>query len=336
MQDIQKILSPITDAVWSFDLVNNKFIYFNQPLIALFETPIKELHEDASFWLPFIHPEDYQYATTESQQVFEGKNIEIEYRLIIKGKVKWVLDKKAVLFDDQNIPQIITGILSDITSKKTAESNLTYLEKTFRYLFINNPNPLWIYDRHTLEFLEVNNAAIAKYGYSKDEFLAMTIADIRPKEDLPELHKHVKNVENRYLNTQRYWRHLKKNGEILYVNVSGHGINHKGREAEIVMSHDITLEVESRQTITLAKENLDALINSIKEDIWSIDSRYKLISANNAYKQSILNSVGKEPKIGDSIFMDEYDKDEKKLWLRYYDKALSGETFSFIELVKLP
>ncbi|MBC7912712.1 MAG: hypothetical protein H7Y07_01180, partial [Pyrinomonadaceae bacterium] len=79
-----------------------------------------------------------------------------------------------------------------------------------------------------------------------------------------------------------------------------------------------------------------ALINSIKEDIWSIDSRYKLISANNAYKQSILNSVGKEPKIGDSIFMDEYDKDEQKLWLRYYDKALSGETFSFIELVKLP
>lgn len=336
MKDIQKILSPIDDAIWSFDLVHNKFIYFNERLSELFEAPVNFIHEDPSFWLAYVHPEDYQYASTETEQLYIKKSIEIEYRILVKGKQKWVLDKKAVVFDENNIPQLITGILSDITKKKDSEAQLTDLEKTFRYLFINNPNPLWIYDRKTLKFLEVNNSAIAKYGYSKDEFLALTIADIRPKEDLEELLKHVKNVNNTYLNSQKYWRHLKKNGDILYVNVSGHGITYKGNEAEMIMSHDITLEVESRQSITLAKENLDALINSIKEDIWSIDTEYRLISANSAFKQMINKSIGRDIKIGESIFLTEYDSTEKMQWKKYYDKALGGETFSFIEMVKLP
>ncbi|MBC8053598.1 MAG: PAS domain S-box protein [Sphingobacteriaceae bacterium] len=336
IRTLGEILSSVSDAVWSFDLASNKFVYINSRLADLYETSLDNIEETDSFWLPYIHHDDYNYAVTEAEQVYSGKKVEIEYRILVKGKVKWVLDKRSVLFDENNNPQIITGILSDITVRKTDESKLTDLEKTFRYIFLNNPNPLWIYDLESLKFLEVNNAAIAKYGYTRDEFLSMTIADIRPKEDVPELLKHVKNVGNQYLNSQKYWRHAKKNGDVLYVNISGHGINHKGRNAEIVMAHDITLEVEGRITIELGKENLDALINSIKEHIWSIDTKYKFISLNKSLKESIKQSVGREIKIGDSVLLPEYEQDEIAYWKNYYDRALKGETFSFIEMVKLP
>ena len=336
MQNLRKILSSINDAVWSFDLTCNKFIYINNRLSELYETPLEKVEESSSFWLKYVHPDDFDYAVTESESAFLGKKVEIEYRLLIKNEIKWVCDKRVVLFDEENNPTAITGILSDITSKKVSESNLTDTTKVFRYLFINNPNPLWIYDRKSLKFLAVNNAAIANYGYSKDEFLSMSIADIRPKEDLDELLKHVYSVTNTFTNPKRYWRHLKKNGEILYVTISGHGITYDGHEAEMVMAHDITLEVESREKVTLAKENLDALINSIREDIWSIDSKYRLISANNSYKKAIEASIGREILIGESVFMPEFDGEDHKHWKKYYDKALKGETFTFIELVNHP
>ena len=61
-------------------------------------------------------------------------------------------------------------------------------------LFYCHPDPMWIYDRETLRFLDVNDAAIAKYGYSRDEFLAMTIKDIRPKEEVPGLLENIASL----------------------------------------------------------------------------------------------------------------------------------------------
>jgi PAS domain S-box-containing protein len=335
MQNLRKILSSISDAVWSYDLINNVFIYKNNRLAELYETSLLEVEESPEFWLRAVHPDDYNYAVTESNLAYAGKNVEIEYRLIINNRIKWVLDKKVVLLDEEGRPEIITGILSDITDKKNAELKLTDTTRAYRYLFLNNPNPLWIYDKKTLQFLAVNNAAIAKYGYSKEEFLSMTIADIRPKEDIPVLLEEVGKVKPVYTNHKRYWRHLKKNGDVLYVNISGHGILHNGHDAEIIMAHDITTEVHSRQQIMLAKENLDTLINNIDQEIWSIDTQYRLISANEAFKSASMLS-GRELNVGDSVFNASYDEGDKKQWKKYYDKALAGNVFTFVEFVSAP
>lgn len=336
MQNLGRILSSINDAVWSFDLLSNKFIYKNDRLAELYETPSADVEESPHFWLKYVHPDDYTYAITESEAAFEGKNIEIEYRLIINDKIKWVSDKKVVLLDKNNTPLVITGILSDITEKKASEVKLSDTEKTYRYLFINNPNPLWIYDRETLQFLAVNNAAVAKYGYSREEFLSMTIADIRPKEDVPGLLAHVNRIQESYSSSKRYWRHRTKAGDVLYVSISGHGITHHGRSAEIVMAHDITAEVESRKQIMLAKENLDALINNIDQEIWSIDKKYRLISANKSFNRATEEAIGRKLHIGEMIFTEEYDDGDLKLWKAYYDTALSGKPLKFVEFISLP
>ena len=112
-------------------------------------------------------------------------------------------------------------------------------EEKYSYLFANNPQPMWIYDLDTLAFLEVNDAAIHHYNYTREEFLSMTLKDIRPKEDIDELLKDVELTRKLY-NPAGEWRHLKKNGEIIHVEIISHEITYEGRKARHVMINDIT------------------------------------------------------------------------------------------------
>ena len=98
---------------------------------------------------------------------------------------------------------------------------------------------MWIYDLETLSFLEVNDAAIHNYGYSREEFLGMTIKDIRPQEDIPALLDNVSRVTEG-LDAAGIWRHRKKDGSIIYVEITSHTLTFAGRLAEIVMADDIT------------------------------------------------------------------------------------------------
>ena len=81
----------------------------------------------------------------------------------------------------------IRGILSDITERKQAEEARRENEAKFRFLFVGNPLPMWVQDTKTLKFIEVNNAAVNHYGYTREEFLAMPITEMRPPEDVPAL-----------------------------------------------------------------------------------------------------------------------------------------------------
>src|SRR5690606_28514309 len=99
-----------------------------------------------------------------------------------------------------------------------AKGLLEESEKNYRQLFKSNPSPMWVYDLETLQFLDVNEAAINNYGYSLAEFLSMTIKDIRPAADVPKL---VANVESaqKGLEYSSDWRHLKKDGSVIYVDI---------------------------------------------------------------------------------------------------------------------
>lgn len=127
-------------------------------------------------------------------------------------------------------------------------------EEKYKFLFFNNPQPSWIFDLESLVFLEVNNAALLHYGYSREEFLGMTIKDIRPVEDIP----NTLNYEIRHdYSKGEQWRHLKKNGEIIYVEVSYHAIDFFGKQAHHVLIHDITSRVKAEQEMLAAKEKAE-------------------------------------------------------------------------------
>jgi len=120
-------------------------------------------------------------------------------------------------------------------------ANLKTSEDKYRTIFYKSPLPKWIYDEDTLEFLEVNDKALEMYGYTQQEFQAMTLKDIRPVEDIPELMEDIEDVRRHpdmYRGSQ--WRHVKKNGEIVDVLVTGHSIQYDGRKARMVAIVDIT------------------------------------------------------------------------------------------------
>ncbi len=93
------------------------------------------------------------------------------------------LSTAALYGEDGKISGIIE-LLEDITSRKNDEKKLKESESSYRYLFQNNPHPMMVYDRSTLAILEVNDSAVVKYGYSRDEFKSMKVTDIRPQEDV--------------------------------------------------------------------------------------------------------------------------------------------------------
>jgi PAS domain S-box-containing protein len=116
-------------------------------------------------------------------------------------------------------------------------------------LFLHHIDPMWVYDRSTLRFLAVNNSAIAKYGYSEAEFLAMTIADIRPVDDLDALKKNVGSLtEGR--DEAGVWRHCLKSGELIYVDITGYTIDHDGRAAELISARDVSRLVRAEKAAT--------------------------------------------------------------------------------------
>jgi PAS domain S-box-containing protein len=122
-------------------------------------------------------------------------------------------------------------IIGQVVPHKFEEISSIYFE--------NNPTSMWIYDLETLCFLAVNNAAIHSYGYSRKEFLKMTLKDIRPSEDIPRLTDNISNVTEG-LDVAGTWRHKKKDGSNIDVEIISHTINFAGRDAEMVLAHDIT------------------------------------------------------------------------------------------------
>lgn len=115
-------------------------------------------------------------------------------------------------------------------------------EESFNILFHHNPEPMWIFEPQSLSFLEVNNAAIKKYGYSRDEFFNMTILDIRPAEDWAKLKEHVKTLTGANISRREYRHHL-KNGETIYVNINSFPVSFRQKLARIVQVADVTEKV---------------------------------------------------------------------------------------------
>ena len=158
---------------------------------------------------------------------------------------------------------IVRGSARDITERVNAEKKLRASEETYRYLFANHPHPMWIYDLKTLAFLEVNDAAIEKYGYSHAEFLQMTLKDIRPADELPSLMENLAK-ERQVMEYSEGWHHRLKDGRVIDVSITSHTIQFKGYEAALVIAQDITERKQAERNLQMRTEDL-SLINILNE-----------------------------------------------------------------------
>ena len=149
---------------------------------------------------------------------------------------------------EQRIKQLNFIIEQETKARKQAENELKDFRFYYENLFSNNSQPMWIYDLETLSFLDVNEAAVFHYGFSREEFLSMTLRDIRPKEDIEMLHKDVESTRNTY-NNAGIWRHIKKNGDTIFVEIISHALIFNNKRARHVRINDITEKLAAENAL---------------------------------------------------------------------------------------
>lgn len=168
-------------------------------------------------------------------------------------------------------------------------------EARHRQLFLSNPHPMWIYDLETLRFLEVNDTAVKHYGYSREELLSMTIADIRPAEDVDALRSNVAAVTEG-IDDAGTWRHRLKNGGIIDVEITSHTLDWKGRPAELVLANNVTERVRVEHELRIA-----AAAFEMQEAVIVADADNVIERVNRAFTRitgyESTEVIGKTPKI---------------------------------------
>jgi two-component system cell cycle sensor histidine kinase/response regulator CckA len=175
-------------------------------------------------------------------------------------------------------PPAVPGVAPD-TSQHTllpAEGDVS-----FRILFTHNPQPMWVYDLKTLVFLEVNDAAVAHYGYSRDEFLRMRLTDIRPPEDVPRLLEELDRVGAGFQNSGD-WRHLLKDGRVIDVEIISHKLIFGGHEAELVIVRDITKQKQAEKDLLQAERKYRLIFEEAIIGIFQSTPDGRLMSVNPA------------------------------------------------------
>lgn len=144
---------------------------------------------------------------------------------------------------------LVTAGLLYLAIKKQQKALVDFGEQ-YKSLFYSNPNPFWIYDYHTLRFLEVNEAAIRTYGYTQDEFKKMTILDIRPEEDHQRVREFISRISDKSFLSGN-WTHFGKNGNGFTVSVMAHKLKFNNRDCVVVIAQDVTLKLQQEEKLKM-------------------------------------------------------------------------------------
>jgi len=165
--------------------------------------------------------------------------------------------------------------------RRQSEAQLRASEAQFRLLFEANPNPMWVFDEDSLQFLAVNDAALHHYGYSRAEFLALTVLDIRPLEERPAVPAAIAGQKGAQDANIGVFRHRKKDGELIDVELTVSSIPFNGRPGRLVLSNDIT----ARKRAEAVKVRYELIAQYARDPLLLVDLSGNIIEANQAAAQ---------------------------------------------------
>lgn len=225
-------------------------------------------------------------------------------------------------------------LLIHILKPVVGEANLTARDNNFRQLFYENPQPMWIFDTETLNIMEVNNAAIQKYGYSKDEFLRLNLKDLRSEEDLPYLYHILNNFTDSFKNVGVV-RHLTKEGKIIYVEVTGHRMEFNRRPSMHILINDVTEKVISENHLkkqATIRERLFKLFSEASEMDEEQLFKHFLdlgMEMSDSHTGFLVYASSEYPDIHTAIIHDHYSKEEVRTFkLSKTDQIIFRNCFS--------
>ena len=238
----RRLIEYAPEAIVLLDVATGRFIEVNPAAERLFKLPAKKLCEFGPLVMsPPTQPDGRSTMEKGGEMIgraiagetpsfewihrdAEGRDIPCEVRLL------------RIEIEDR---PVVRGSITDITERKRIEGALRESEERFRKIFETNPHPMWVHDFDTLRFLAVNDAALENYGYSREEFLAMRSTEIRPEEESARLITEAQAVSEGKHHIG-VWRHRKRDGTLIDVEVTAQPIEFGGRRAAVVVAQDIT------------------------------------------------------------------------------------------------
>jgi PAS domain S-box-containing protein len=165
-------------------------------------------------------------------------------------------------------------------------------------MFDANPHPMWVYDTQNLRFLVVNDAAVEHYGYSREQFLAMTLLDIRPQDDIARLKQHIATQPLEGIDKAGHWRHRKADGSVIDVEISSHPLRFNGVPAELVLAYDITGRLQAAARLRASEQFATAIIDALALNIAVLDATGSIIATNQAWRDFTQANEGDESRTG--------------------------------------
>ncbi|MFV8327745.1 PAS domain S-box protein [Flavobacterium sp. ZS1P14] len=271
----RQIVETAQEGIWLID-ENHKTTFVNNKMCEILEYTQKEMMGKEIYF--FMDDEGPQIVAKLMKKKKEGHSNQRHFKYISKsGKEIWANVAANPFISESGIYEGSMAMVTDITEIKKAQQTLKENEKKYRYLFDNNPMPMWVIDLITFKFLDVNKMAILQYGYSREEFLSMTALDIRPDQDKDHFIKSNNSSEINATNFNRgIWNHLKKDRTIIPVEIIAHEIIYEGVPARFILSNDITdrrkaelnLERRNKELIKTNSE-LDRFVYSVSHDLRS-------------------------------------------------------------------
>lgn len=179
---------------------------------------------------------------------------------------------------------VLFGLVRGYTRRLAFQRRcLSESERQYRLLFQANPQPMWVYDRDTLAFLAVNEAAVAHYGYAREEFLAMTIQDIRLPEERSGLADYLGRIGDG-LRRSGVWRHARKDGSLIDVDIVSQPIEFDGRSARLVLVHDVTERRRAEEALRESEALNRAVLDSMLAQVAVLDREGTIRAVNASWR----------------------------------------------------
>ncbi len=208
-----------------------------------------------------------------------------------------VLAASSFLRDHDNNPVAVVYVASDYTERKRAEGALRESEHRYRTLFELNPLPMWVYDFESLRFTDVNDAAIRHYGYTRSEFMRMTIRDIRPAEELQKMEQALAAASPR--RGPSHFRHVRKDGTVIDVEVTSFEFVSGGRRSRLAIAQDITARMRADEELRRSEERYRELFENANDIVYTHDLDGTVTSINLAGER--VSGYSRDEIVGTSI-----------------------------------
>ena len=275
-----------------------------------------------------VHAEDRASVALRSKAVSAGQEpTTVERRMLRLDGTTVEVEATVISFPYEEKPAIQV-ILRDNTERKATGAQLAAQEKQYRLLFEDNPSPMWVFDVQSLEIMAVNQAAIVNYGYSREEFLALTLRDIRPAEDVPALLQSVSEATG----PSKYggeWRHLRKDGTMITAAVYSSPTVFEQREARMTLAVDHTARAEAERKVRESEANL-----ALAQHVGGVGSwEYRFTEDGRLHQENLIWSeetylifgLSSENPISTEIFFQAVHLDDRATLAGHFTSFLGGK-----------